>query len=856
MRSTDWSKTKLGPVELWPQSLKTMLGVVLGSRFPMLLWWGPELLHLYNDAYRPILRDKHPASLAAPAAEIWAEVWDVAGPLAQGVMAGGPATWIEDLQLFIANGPMLEETYFTFSYSPVPGDDGKVGGLLNTVQETTAKVHSERQIKMRHELSERASHAQAEDEAFRIALEVMAENELDMPFACFYSVDEDGHYAHLVGSTGLSGYGSAANAKQVSIAAGALAGQWPFADAYRKNEPFVVEDLRQRFGPSPKGRWNGVVERAIVVPLMRAGRNTPHAFLVAGISPHRQLDDRYRRFFSAIAEQTMNVLNNVRAYQAEKTRAEALAGVDRAKTAFFSNVSHEFRTPLTLMLGPLEDALASPSHALVEPSLQMVHRNALRLMKLVNTLLDFSRIEAGRAQAAYQATDLSAMTQFLASTFRSAIDRTGLGFEVNCQPTPEPVYVDHDMWEKIVLNLLSNALKFTFDGTISVFMRDRVKDIEFEVRDTGVGIPETEIPRLFERFHRVQGARSRTHEGSGIGLALVNDLVKLHGGSVRAESVVDKGTRFIITIPKGTAHLPADHIRKKRSGSWVAAVSTPFVLEALRWSAGDQDHALASPTAVPAPTILGTEAKARPADRAHVLVVDDNADLRDYMVNLLKHEYTVTTAVDGLAGLKAAREQKPNVILSDVMMPGMDGFALLKELRADPALTGIPVILLSARAGEEATIEGLQAGADDYLVKPFSARELLARVNTQVEVKRTHEALIQAKQEAELANRELESFSYSVAHDLRAPLRSIDGFSQALLEDYAPALDADGKRHLTFVREAAQHMALLIDDLLALSRVTLSELEPREVDLSALAQNAVTRLAQRSPERTVEIVIQ
>src|SRR5262245_27429001 len=189
MRSIDWSTTKLGPVESWSRSLRTMLGVVLGSRFPMLLWWGPDLLHLYNDAYRPILRDKHPASLGAPAAEIWAEVWDVAGPMARSVLAGGPATWTEDLQLFIHSGAMAEETYFTFSYSPVPGDDGNVGGILNTVQETTIKVRGERQIRMLHDLAARAADARSERDAFRIAAEVLATNPLDLPFVLLYALD-------------------------------------------------------------------------------------------------------------------------------------------------------------------------------------------------------------------------------------------------------------------------------------------------------------------------------------------------------------------------------------------------------------------------------------------------------------------------------------------------------------------------------------------------------------------------------------------------------------------------------------------------------------------------------------------
>jgi len=234
-------------------------------------------------------------------------------------------------------------------------------------------------------------------------------------------------------------------------------------------------------------------------------------------------------------------------------------------------------------------------------------------------------------------------------------------------------------------------------------------------------------------------------------------------------------------------------------------------------------------------------------------VVDDNADLRDYIVNLLSAHYEVEVAIDGLAALDAARLHKPTLVLSDVMMPGLDGFGLLKALRADPTLRDIPVILLSARAGEESTIEGLEAGADDYLVKPFAARELLARVRTHVELAHQREAVARAKDVAEAANRELESFSYSVAHDLRAPLRSIDGFSQALLEDYADKLDADGKTHLRYVRESAQQMAQLIDDLLALSRVSRGDLRRERTDLATIARIVLARLQKREPERTIAL---
>ena len=539
-----------------------------------------------------------------------------------------------------------------------------------------------------------------------------------------------------------------------------------------------------------------------------------------------------------------------------------LGELDAAKTAFFSNISHEFRTPLTLMLGPLEDALGAPGQTLAVEPLRMVHRNALRLMRLVNSLLDFSRIEAGRVRASYEPSDLSALTGDLASTFRSAIERAGLTLEVDCEQLPEPVYVDQELWEKIVLNLLSNALKFTFEGSIGVSVRWCGDHAELRIRDTGTGIPESELPHLFERFHRVHGARSRTHEGSGIGLALVHDLVKAHGGTVLVASRPGEGTTFTVTIPRGSAHLPPERVSPTRPTASTSTSSIPFVEEALRWSSGPGLGA----SGIPSPRDPAKEV-------ARVLIADDNADLREYIVGLLRGAYAVEAVVDGQAALEAARRQKPALVLSDVMMPGLDGFGLLRALRADPALRDVPVILLSARAGEESTVEGLEAGADDYLSKPFAARELLARVRTHVDLSlmRQKALLLESSRrlnteleqrvaertaQLEFANRELESFSYSVAHDLRAPLRSIDGFSQALLEDYDERLDAEGKKYLSYVRGSAQHMARLIDDLLTLSRVARSELHREPVNLSALAAEVTAQLRRGQPDRLVDVAIE
>jgi PAS domain S-box-containing protein len=464
--------------------------------------------------------------------------------------------------------------------------------------------------------------------------------------------------------------------------------------------------------------------------------------MVAGISPLRPLDDDYKGFLSLIAGQVATAVSNARAHEEERKRAEALAELDRAKTAFFSNISHEFRTPLTLMLGPVEDLLADNEISLaseVRESLEMSHRNALRLLKLVNTLLDFSRIEAGRAQAVYEPVDLSRLTAELASVFRSGVERAGLRLIVDCPPLPEPIYVDKDMWEKIVLNLISNAFKFTFEGEIEVSLIWRGDRAELKVRDTGTGIPSHELPEIFKRFHRIRGARSRTQEGSGIGLALVEELVRLHGGEISVESEVGEGTAFTVSVPAGSAHLPPDRVGAARTMVSTAVGATPYVEEALRWlphgdegAKGGKGESVNENLAAVTSSLLHSFTPSP----SRILLADDNTDMREYVRRLLSQRWEVEAVPNGMAALAAARQRLPDLVIADVMMPEMDGFELLREIRADECMREVPVILLSARAGEESRVEGLEAGASDYLAKPFSARELMARVNAHLEMAR------------------------------------------------------------------------------------------------------------------------
>jgi len=412
--------------------------------------------------------------------------------------------------------------------------------------------------------------------------------------------------------------------------------------------------------------------------------------------------------------------------------------LDELKTQFFANVSHEFRTPLTLMLGPLEELLArfapqGPNPAATEyEQLSLVHKNSLRLLKLVNSLLDFSRIEAGRMEAAYEATDLAAYTAELASLFRSAADKAGLRLTISCPALPEPLYVDRQMWEKIVLNLLSNAYKHTFTGEIEVALRWHDKSVELTVRDTGVGIAPDQLGHVFDRFHRVPNVRSRSHEGSGIGLALVQELARLHGGEVVVKSTPGVGSIFSVTILTGTAHLPVQQLRQSQTAHPHPLGADFFAEEALRWELGTKhEHDSGQQTG----TDHSPEFKS--GISAHILVADDNDDMRGYVARLLRKQgYAVTAVRDGVAALVAVRQRRPDLVLTDIMMPGLDGIGLLRALREDRTTSTIPVILLSARAGEEERIQGLRHNADGYLTKPFGARDLLAHVGACLEISR------------------------------------------------------------------------------------------------------------------------
>jgi signal transduction histidine kinase/DNA-binding response OmpR family regulator len=691
MAGLDWSATPVGPVESWPASLRFAVRTVLVSKFPMVLTWGSEFTQFYNDAYTPFIGAKHPA-IGEDIRDTLAEGWDALGPPIEHAMSTLEASWLPGLLLLLERAGYREETYFTVSHAPAFDDDGRVAGMHAVCTEVTGEILGNRRQALLHELATVGGHLGAEHDTVTAMCRALGGDALDVPYAAVY-----------LSTPGEPGFHRVA-------AVGCDAGLLPETVDGEAGLAACAGVLQATGGP-----FGDRVTDAVVLPLTAARDGEPLGLLLAGRSPNLALDEEYRTFHELVAAQFAGAVVNIRAFEAERLRAESLAELDRAKTTFFSDVSHELRTPLTLLLGPIGDVLADtgdPLPAGAREELELAMRNGQRLQRLVNDLLDFASIEAGRANPVRVETDVATFTAELAGIFRAATERAGLRLTVDCPPLLRPAHVDPRMWEKVVVNLLANAVKYTFVGGIDVVLQSDDDGFGLTVSDSGVGIVADELPHLFERFHRVNGATARTREGTGIGLALVQELAALHGGSVEVTSSPGVGSAFTVTLPYGAPDVGADE--------HPAAVRPS---EAARGEAASWEQDTSRP-GEPGTGRIGA---------ASILVVDDNADMRSYLARLMGGLWEVRTTANGEEALQAVTERQPDVVLTDVMMPRVDGFELLQALRADPATRHIPVIMLTARAGQEASVEGLEAGADDYLAKPFRADELIARVRAVLE---------------------------------------------------------------------------------------------------------------------------
>ena len=721
IRAKDWSKTPLGSPATWPQSLRTTVNLCIASNFAIAIIWGPHRVQIYNDGYWPITGDMHPTSMGQDFAACWQSAWPVIGKAFEEAILGN-TRFLENQRIFLDRYGYKEETFFTFSFSPILDESGAVGGLFHPVIELTQQILSERRLNILHTVANHTVNARTAEEASALILNCLKDFALDIPFVLLYSIAADGKQANLDGSVGIEGDSPLAPAN-INLEEHALK-SWPFTEVIQNGKALLVEKLANIFGTFNCGPYPEPPEQALVFPVILPGAAHNNYFLVAGVSSRRSLDEKYLLFYELLAASVTNELAKARVYEEERKKAEALAEIDKAKTVFFSNISHEFRTPLTLMLSPLEELLNQKKNNFSKSekqNIEITHRNAIRLLKLVNTLLDFSRIESGRQQGVFSLVDIVSLTKNLASNFRSIIEKAGLKLIVNADSIIKPVYVDKQMWEKIVFNLLSNAFKYTLEGKITVELSAEKDFAVLKVKDTGVGISENELPKMFERFHRVQNVTGRTFEGTGIGLSLIKELVQMHHGTIGVESKLNNGSVFTVKIPFGKEHLDGHQISKTAIDS--DEISANIYVEEIETLLKTDKKEVLKISSVKEKNILPT-----------VLVVDDNADMREHISSILSNNFNVITANNGMDALHKMKETIPALVLSDIMMPVMDGIGLLKEIKSNKATSNIPVIFLTARAGEESRIEGLETGADDYLVKPFSSKELLSRVKAQIKI--------------------------------------------------------------------------------------------------------------------------
>ncbi|KAG8961506.1 hypothetical protein FRC03_005304 [Tulasnella sp. 419] len=932
-----WHTTSLGPRSSWPSSLNTALSYVLNCPYQSALWWGEDMILFYNDVYAAMAGVKHPGSFAQKGSVAWAEIWNSLGPLSDSVKRGNAVAKQDDLLFMdkLTEARLPEETYHSWSWTPLPREDGSYGGCINATFETTDKVISARRFHTLRDFGDKVATATTIAQYAKACMDAFRSNVQDIPFAAIYlttteatgkthvpygpstvgdgeaqplrvsiklagsigipddntaamrymeilldpatldpvpvsSLRSKGRYfvsnpnlhstkASTVGkkpetpdylrnhkiynaigdtpspastvrlpylsdspsihsdsatikrrpSTALSehtnsdsengalsqhsaqteGGGRAASystsywtAKSANSrispsesgprgssdpghnaniesepfgVVGAIAlepptASWPYVSIFKSKKSLLFPVSPEYASQLEKRGWRDTVRECVVLPIYGEDEGVPAAVVIMAVNTRRPFDQGYRTWIEILRSSMSASLTAVQGREAEIKRAEALASLDKAKTTFFSSASHELRTPLTLIAGPIEEAIALTSENKVKDLLKMVTRNVARLTRLVDSLMQFSRIEAGRLEGKFRLLDVGALTADLAVLFRNTIEKGRIEYVIDCQKTRVPsTYIDVDFWEKIVFNLIGNAFKYTMAGTIYVTTRYTKTHFEFTVRDTGVGIPAEDLDKVFDRFHRVESI-SRSHEGTGIGLSLTKELVGLHGGTISVESKHDtgdseRGSTFTVSIPLGKDHLPRGciDVGSIPEGPFAQrSYAKDYVEEATQWSFGKLPNEETTPSEI---SESGASDGTRSSDLSSmyqfqksdlILLVDDNSDIRKFIRNIFEKYCKVAEAGDGREAMQKILAKRPDLVISDVMMPHVDGMELLNMIKThqDPKTSQIPIILLTAKAGDEARVDGLLSGADDYINKPFKGRELVARAHLQIQL--------------------------------------------------------------------------------------------------------------------------
>lgn len=501
---------------------------------------------------------------------------------------------------------------------------------------------------------------------------------------------------------------------------------------------------------------------------------------------------------------------------------QKLIEFDQLKTHFFANVSHELRTPLTLILGPTRSLLKQESISSLQRSLlETIERNSYTLLKHVNDILDISKLEAGRMKLRYSNIDLCKTISNVTAHFDSVAKERNIEFRT-ILPESCFVTIDESKVERIVLNLIANAFKFAPDsGKILCELKREESFVSIRVEDNGPGIPENLREVVFEKFRQGEEGDSRSFEGTGLGLAIVKEFVNLHSGTVVASGSSLGGALFEVCLPI------LDQSKVELNESLEHDDITPAILSAIYDQKKTNGHSEVG--------------QSLSSNKRRVLIVEDNPEMRRYIFDTLSHEFHIITATNGKEGLEKAIQEKPDIVVTDIMMPVMSGDKMVRAIREHSELDSMSIIFLSAKADMDARIRLLGEGAQDYLIKPFAPEELLVRVRNFIRLKKTIETL-------ETTNADMEAFSYSVSHDLRAPIRTIEGFMNILVEDFGNNLDPEALRIVEIIRKSIDTMNNLIQNLLDFHKVSIVELNARTVDMETVVRDVVSNLQQTDPK--------
>ncbi|KAJ3328748.1 hypothetical protein HDU76_009361 [Blyttiomyces sp. JEL0837] len=756
----NWEKTPMGRMESWPTVVLSTISVIMNVSEPMCVIWGEERSIIYNDAYAH-LYSFPPESVGDSIMSLRKQAFERGGrEMVDRVLRGETLRLRAYSRMIKRSDESWEERLFSSNMWPVRNEFGYIEGCqVLFIDITAAILAEERMVHLKRSL-EKLMALTSTDQLFRDYPNITSEASKHISYSAIYMLDDAKSVLTRAAVYNLEDTNPALPAA-IKVSA-SNPRMFPVNECFKNKTIMEVHNV-SGFSTLPSGQPDNVFAReAILVPFHLATKNDTIRYegvLVVGVCAHRNLDDGFKEFASLLAGNLIQAFGVIDSFQMERKRVDDFARLDEQKTRFFTSISHEIRAPLSLVLGPIEDCMSSQLEDILLPALPndseassgqaskkehfirkmtMAHENAVRIRVLVDRLLDFHKLEAGKMKPRFvQINNLTLITKNTIEIFRSAIEGKGIICDTDrIEEIKDVCVLDIDMWEKILFNLISNAIKFTERGKISFALsrKEKTDEIVFELDDTGPGIPDEEKPLIFTTFFRSK--RTATVQGTGIGLSFVKELVTLHNGTVVvSDGASQTGTTVTVRIPRIGSTTTVDD---KDVNIPTSASSSSNLLGYIENHNNNHVHDV-----IKVQTSISNPAKSMRNDTTgmNIMVIDDNSEMRSYVAEILSELWNVHAFRSAEDALDALKDIKIDLIVCDILLPKMSGIEFTHTIRSTESTQDVPVFLLTAKSSEDSRLHGLLSGADDYIIKPFSRRELVSRINTRLELQKLRKEL-------------------------------------------------------------------------------------------------------------------